>query len=181
MGSAWDSMKTIVGLKERGGGRPELDSYKSDSLLAQDLDRFYVRFDTHDFSDKPSELKKSFLASPSFVPSFNEHNVINCFKHCRPQKSPGPDSISSCMLKACAEQLGLIFNHIFRLSLSQQRVPHLWKQSVVVPVAKVSHLQTLNGVRPVALTSLVVKSLEKLLKAELLAKVESLLDPFQFA
>lgn len=98
-----------------------------------------------------------------------------------PQKNPGPGTISSCMLKECAEQLGPIFKYIFRLSLSQQRVPHLWKQSVVVPVAKVSHPQTLNDLNPVVLTSLVVKSLEKLLKAELLAKVEPLLDPFQFA
>lgn len=98
-----------------------------------------------------------------------------------PKKVLAPDSMSSCMLKVCAEQLGLIFNHIFRLSLSQQRVPHLWKQSVVVPVTKVSHPQTLNDLRPVALTSLVIKSPDKLLKAELLAKVEPLLDPFQFA
>lgn len=85
------------------------------------------------------------------------------------------------MLKVCAEQLGPIFSYIFRLSLSQQRVPQTWKQSVVVPVAKVSHPQTLNDLRPVALSSLVVKSLEKLLEAELPAKVEPLLDPFQFA
>ena len=57
----------------------------------------------------------------------------------------------------------------------------LWKQSVVVPVAKVSRPQTLNDFRPVGLTSLTAKSLEKLIKAELLIKVEPLLDPYQFA
>lgn len=40
---------------------------------------------------------------------------------------------------------------------------------------------TLNDLRPVALTSLVVKSLEKVLKAEALAQEEPPLEPFQFA
>ena len=64
---------------------------------------------------------------------------------------------------------------------SPSRECHLYGKSVVVPVAKVSHPKTLNDFRPVALTSLVMKSLEKLIKVDLLAKAELLLDPFQFA
>ena len=38
-------MNTIVGLKERGRRKLEFES-KPDSVLAEDLNRLYVRFDT---------------------------------------------------------------------------------------------------------------------------------------
>ena len=60
-------------------------------------------------------------------------------------------------------------------------MPAVWKQSVVVPVAKIKNPVVLNDFRPVALTSLVMKQFERLVKSELLEKTESLLDPFQFA
>lgn len=91
------------------------------------------------------------------------------------------DNISSWILSNCAEQLGPIFNHIFNWSLSQQKVPHLWKQSTIVPFAKSEHPTSINDFRPIALTSLVMKSFEKLIKAELLKATEHLIDPLQFA
>ena len=38
LGSAWDNMNTIVGLKERGRRKLEFES-KPDSVLAEDLNR----------------------------------------------------------------------------------------------------------------------------------------------
>ena len=64
--------------------------------------------------------------------------------------------------------LAAIFYYIFQLSLIQQNVPLLWKQSTVVPVAKGPHPKVLNCFRPVALTSLVMKSFESLIKRKLL-------------
>lgn len=134
MGSVWDSMKTIVGLKAGNRSNIELKGYKSDRQLAQDFNEFSMRFDVHDFSDKHFELKSSLLSTPPFNPSFGECSVIKCFKGCKPRKSPGPDNIGSRLLSVCAEQLGPIFNYIFQRSLTQQRVPSLWKRSIVVPV-----------------------------------------------
>jgi len=51
----------------------------------------------------------------------------------------------------------------------------------VIPVAKTNHPKAFNDFRPVALTSLVMKSFEKLIKRDLLIKTEHLLDPLQFA
>ena len=77
-------------------------------------------------------------------------------------------SVSGRLLKTCAEQLGPIFHFIFSLSISQQKVPSLWKQSTIVPVAKSNKPVTLNDFRPVV-------------KSELVAKTERLLDPLQSA
>ena len=181
LGSAWDGMKTITGLKESCKKRVSLDNYNCDQHLAQSLNDFYVRFDTHDFSEMHSEIRNSLLSAPPSSSFFNEDDVIKCFKRCNPRKGSGPDHIGGRLLNTCAEQLGSVFYSIFNLSLSQQRVPSLWKQSTVVPVAKCNKPKTLNDFRPVALTSLVMKQFEKLIKAELVSKTGSLLDPLQFA
>ena len=107
--------------------------------------------------------------------------MIKCFKKCNPRKSSGPDHIGGRLLNICAEQLGSVFYSIFNLSLSQQRVPSLWKRSTVVPVAKSNNPKTLNNFRPMALTSLVMKQFEKLVKSELVSRTGGLLDPLQFA
>ena len=143
LGSAWSSMKTIVGLKEDGRTNIQLGGYNSD---LQEFNEFYTRFDTHDFKDQHSELKRGLMESRvHHDSSFNEHNVIRCFKRCQPKKSPGPDNIGGRLLTVCAEQLGPIFNFIFHLSLTQQRVPSLWKRSIVVPVAKGPRPKALKG------------------------------------
>ena len=109
------------------------------------------------------------------------HDVVDTFRHSKVKKSPGPDNIGGHLLSSCAEQLGPIFYYIFKLSLSQQRVPKILKNSTIVPVAKISRPKVLNDFRPIALTSLVMKCFEKLMKKVLLIKTENLLDPQQFA
>ena len=69
---------------------------------------------------------------------------------------------------------------IFEMSLDQRRVPTAWKESIIVPVAK-GNPNTLNDFRPVAPTSLVMKSFERIVKRLLLFRVGAALDPGQFA
>ncbi len=89
--------------------------------------------------------------------------------------------ITGKFLKVCADQLCDIFTDVFNLSLAQHKVPKLWKESIVVPVAKNKSPKELNDLRPVALTSLVMKTFEQLLKQILTDKVQGLLNPMQFA
>lgn len=181
LGSAWDSVKTMVGLNDKTKKRVSLEGFHSDQALAEELNKFYSRFDVHDFSKEIADLKQSLSEPSAPTPSFSVQSVENTFKHCKARTSPGPDNITSRMLINCAEQLAPIFAYIFNMSLYQQRVPDLWKQSIIVPIAKISRPKAQNDYRPVALTSLVMKSFEKLVKRELMIKTEHLLDPLQFA
>ena len=158
-----------------------LANYNCDQQLAQSLNEFYVRVDAHDFSERHNEIRNRLMTTPPSSAFFNEQDVTKCFKRCNPRKSPGPDNIGGRLLRTCAEQLGPIFSYLFNLSLSQQVVPSIWKQSIVVPVPKISTPKTLNDFRPVALTSQIMKQFEKLVKLELVAKTVNQLDPFQFA
>ncbi len=60
-------------------------------------------------------------------------------------------------------------------------VPSCFKRSTIIPVPKKPKITGLNDYRPVALTSVVMKSFERLVLAYLKASTGPLLDPLQFA
>ncbi|KAL0199735.1 hypothetical protein M9458_002922, partial [Cirrhinus mrigala] len=70
---------------------------------------------------------------------------------------------------------------IFNRSLELCEVPSCFKRSTIIPVPKKPKITGLNDYRPVALTSVIMKSLEKLVLAYLKDITEPLLDPLQFA
>ena len=76
-------------------------------------------------------------------------------------KASGPDGICGRTLKFCADELCGVFQHLFPMSLDTGTVPILWKTSTVVPLPKKNKHTHPNNFRPVALTSLVMKSQEK--------------------
>jgi len=131
-----------------------------------------------DFDNEIEGFRAITQAAPSIT--IDSKTVANIFKRTR-SKSPGPDKICGQLLRICADQLCNIFQCIFNLSLLQQRVPRSWKHSIIVPIAKCCPPKSLNDFRPVALTSLVMKSFEKIIKEAVLLQVGDQLDPLQFA
>ncbi|KAK3537985.1 hypothetical protein QTP70_026510, partial [Hemibagrus guttatus] len=70
---------------------------------------------------------------------------------------------------------------IFNTSLETCHVPACFKTSAIVPVPKKTKITGLNDYRPVALTSVVMKSFERLVLSYLKDITDPLLDPLQFA
>ena len=100
------------------------------------------------------------------------------FQRVNSRKAAGPDNISPCLLKLCADQLSGVFTDIFNVSLSQCKIPHCFKRSTIIPVPKKS-ASCLNDYRPVVLISVVMKTIERLVLQFLQSIIE--LDQFQFA
>ena len=82
------------------------------------------------------------------------------------RKAASPDGISLRLLKSCADKLCRIVKHIFNLSLKLGRVPQLWNTCMVL-VPKTPHPKDLNSYRPAALTSHLMKTLERLVLVHL--------------
>ncbi|KAK3533009.1 hypothetical protein QTP70_006242 [Hemibagrus guttatus] len=70
---------------------------------------------------------------------------------------------------------------IFNRSLELCEVPACFKRSIIIPIPKKPKITGLNDHRPVALTSVVMKSFERLVLAYLKNITGPLLDPLQFA
>ncbi len=57
----------------------------------------------------------------------------------------------------------------------------MWKTSRVIPLPKKSGAEELGDFRPIALTPIIMKTLEKIVVKQLLKSVEGTLDTCQFA
>ena len=109
-----------------------------------------------------------------------EHEVRGLFKGQNTRKAWGPDTVSPAALKHCASELAPVFTDIFNQSLNVCRVPVCFKSAVIIPVPKKPKITCLNDYRPVALTSVVMKTFERLVLSYLKASTDHLMDP-QFA
>lgn len=98
-----------------------------------------------------------------------------------PRKAAGPDKVCPRLLKTCADELGEPLRYLFDLSLRLGRAPTLWKTSCLVPVPKKPHPKDLNDYRPIALTSHIMKTMERLVLHLLRPQVRHARDPLQFA
>ncbi|KAI4893552.1 hypothetical protein NFI96_004195 [Prochilodus magdalenae] len=114
-------------------------------------------------------------------PTFRADQIRRQLRRLHPRKAAGPDKVSPRMLKACAAQLGEPLQHVFNLSLRLGRVPATWKTTCLISVPKKAHPKELNDYRPVALTSHVMKTMERLLLNHFRPQVHHAVDPLQFA
>lgn len=70
---------------------------------------------------------------------------------------------------------------LFQRSLDTRTVPTHWKMSHIIPLPKKTCAKECSDFRPVALTSVLMKSLEKIITPMLSESVQGKLDPYQFA
>jgi hypothetical protein len=98
-----------------------------------------------------------------------------------PRRAIGPDGIPSRVLRACADQLAGVFMDIFNLSLSQSTVPTCFQLATIVPIPKKAKVTVVNDYRPIALTSVIMKCFERLVKDYIISTLPDTIDPHQFA
>ncbi len=102
-------------------------------------------------------------------------------KQLKVNKAPGPDGVVPRVLKVCADELCTVLHYLFSLSLSLSKIPDIWKTSCIVPVPKKPNARALKDLRPIALTSHVMKCFERTVLGHLKRQVCAFQDPLQFA
>ena len=199
MREVWDGMKTITGCKKKG-----IITGEGDAGRANQLNLFFNRFDTPapTTSDGPLHTHTMSITSPNSTTSdcrppppppstpmdsstplhttITKDQVSRELRRLHPRKAAGPDRVCPRMLKACSAELGEPLQHVFNLSLQLGRVPMLWKTSCLIPVPKKKHPREPGDFRPVALTSHIMKTFERLLLHVLRPQVLHAQDPLQF-
>ena len=178
--AAWQGIKNMAAVNNVSdrSGRVSLSGV-SDEDLPDVLNSHFTRFERHDFSSELLQLKQSLVSDKSVI--IDEDRVEKCLKKTNVRKAPGPDGICGRTLKCCSQQLSGVFRHLFQTSVDTGIVPSAWKHSTVIPIPKKSNPKQPNDFRPVALTSLVMKTFERIVRSFILSVVEPCLDPLQFA
>ncbi|GFR78487.1 Non-LTR (Long terminal repeat) retrotransposon and domain-containing protein [Elysia marginata] len=128
MRKVWQGMNLMVGCEGKKGN----NSVEGDEGYANDLNKFYARFDCHDFVQEREECKSALLESLLHDRErivIDKSEVRKAMLALKPNKAPGPDGVKPSVLKKCAEQLCGIMCEIFNMSLKECKVPKAWKTS----------------------------------------------------
>ncbi len=174
----WQGLKTIC-----SSGNKSSAEVRADPFLAEELNTFYGRFECNGGSATLtiSMSGSSRQSSDDHVFTVSEDEVRRELKRVNVRKAAWPDGITGRVLRSCADQLAGLFTSIFNESLATSVIPTSFKKSVIIPVPKNSKPSCLNDYRPVALTSIVMKVFERLLKNHICSSIPATLDPLQFA
>ncbi|XP_047139005.1 uncharacterized protein LOC124814941 [Hydra vulgaris] len=96
--------------------------------------------------------------------SFDSESVQKHLEALDKYKSAGEDQISPYVLKACVTTIAAPFDIIFQLSMEQVIVPKAWFVAKVTPLFKNSSKTDPTNYRPISITSVPCKIMERLIK-----------------
>ena len=100
---------------------------------------------------------------------FTVEEVEKKLRELNPNKAAGPDGIKSRLMKECATEIAPTLHQIYRKSLDETEVPDQWKVAEIVPIHKGGSKAVMANFRPVALTSIASKVLERIICSAILA------------
>ena len=106
----------------------------------------------------------------------DQNKVRKLLLNINSNKASGPDGIHGKILKNCANTLAYPLSLLFKISYNTGSLPKEWKIANVVPIHKKGSKDDIKNYRPISLTSLVMKTFERILKDELLIRTSHLLD-----
>ena len=109
-------------------------------------------------------------------------SMVKHFMMKQKNSAPGPDGIPYWIWRDYAQYLALIITRILNLSLSRQYVPQRWKLANIAPIPKESPVTECSQLRPISLTDIIMRILEKVLfKQEIYPQAKKVIDDDQFA
>ena len=136
-------------------------------LMAEDLNGYFSSvFTKEDISSLPvadakfQGAKSDYLGPLVVTPEL----VAKKIKAMKDNKSPGVDGIPPKLLMETVEQISIPLARVFNLSLKEGVVPFEWNEANIIPLFKKGSRNKSENYRPVSLTSVICKLLERLIK-----------------
>ena len=136
-------------------------------LMTEDLNGYFSSvFTKEDISSLPvadakfQEAKSDYLGPLVVTPEL----VAKKIKAMKDNKSPGVDGIPPKLLMEAVEQISIPLARVFNLSLKEGVVPFEWKEANIIPLFKKGSRNKSENYRPVSLTSVICKLLDRLIK-----------------
>ena len=148
----------IGDLKNDDGSHCETDLSKA-ATLNQNFARAFTIEDTSNFPKVQSS--NNCTLNEILV---TEQCVLNNLNKLKTNKSMGPDGIPASLLKNKASSIAKPLTMIFNKSLTEGKLPKIWKLANVIPIFKKGDKTDPNNYRPISLTPLCAKLMESIIK-----------------
>ncbi len=136
------------------------DQEKSEMLA----DYFSSVFTEEQTRDMPEPVQQT-VDSPFVEGTITVETVHRLLKQLHPEKAMGPDEMHPLVLRELRDVIAVPLQMIFQASLETGIVPESWKTANVSAIFKKGKKKSPGNYRPVSLTSVVCKLLEKIFKS----------------
>ena len=135
---------------------------------------FHSVFTKEDISNLP-ELCKSLNFVPPLISSVEFSPTVVCDYLCAidDSKACGPDLITGFLLRFCAESIPVPLSYLYTKSMETGTLPRDWVTANIVPVYKKGDKCDASNYRPISLTSIVVKIMERIIHSQLTSCLEA--------
>src|SRR6218665_1083993 len=156
--------KERVGPLKRDDGSEEV--IVDDEEAAEVLNKYFSSvFTLEDLSNIP-EPRQTCLDSGNGLAQiiFTKENVVEQLKRLKTDKSPGIDELHPKFLHEVREEIGEALALIFNKSMQTGGVPQEWRDALIVPLFKKRNRSDPCNYKPVSLTSVVCKVMERIVK-----------------
>lgn len=111
----------------------------------------------------PTSAPTGFAHKTSFPPPALILNPLQVFHYFNKvsNSAPGPDGLSAWIIRLCSVELATPLSQIFLDSLSTGIIPDSWRHAIVTPVPKIPQPSSISDYRPISVTSIFSRVLER--------------------
>jgi hypothetical protein len=153
----------VANLKRENGSLAETDIGKANML-----NNFFSSVFTHEDKHHLPLTQELEVTNPLTDVEITEQEVDKLLQQLNSDKLPGPEGIHPRILKECLSLLSAGIQKLYRKSLDAGTVPEDWRTGHVTPIFKKGAGTQVGNYRPVSLTSVVCKVMEKIIRKAIL-------------
>ena len=131
------------------------------------LKDFYSSVYRRDVDHPPAPQLRS-VSPPMQMLVISSQQTETALRRLDINKGAGPDGLHPKILRLLAEFLADPLTRLFNLTLTTANIPYDWKNAIVGPIHKKGDKTQAENYRPISLTSVVCKLMERILKKAIL-------------
>ena len=155
-----DTVGTLRHLDEKGEPVMVTDNEQKANVFAVQFSKVFTREPDDTFENiQPKHIEDEM---PELF--FSEPKILKALTDLKVDKSPGPDYLHPRVLKEIQSYIVEPLKIIFDLSIKTGRLPHDWQAAVVSPIYKKGDKSDPANYRPISLTSIVCKIIERFIR-----------------
>ena len=162
-------VKAVVGALEDAKGHLTESDRESAEVLHSFFQSVFIKEDKTTIPDFPEHVSQDRVLSDIVI---TKQDVLQELQRLDSSKAPGPDGLSTIVLKNCATQLVSPLCILYQKTLDTGRLPQDWKQAKITPIYKKGTRKKASNYRPISLTSQASKVMERIIKRHMMDHLE---------
>ncbi len=167
----WDTVNRMTGRKTG-------NVLVSNIFSLEEVNRYFQEINTDPNYSTPELME---IPEETKIPMVDEYSVWTLLIR-QKRTASGPDELPYWLWRDYAHHLAPVITKIFNLSSQNQEVPLQWKLANVSPIPKEEPLKTMNQLRPISITNVIMRIFERLVyENELVLPINTHITPDQHA